>query len=169
MIDFVSIPEQRVKLLKTNRKIVKKLEGLANVKITFAEGEDIQIECEDPVQLMCVKNIIKAFGRSFAFEDALYLLDDEYELCIIDITEFSGKSSDRLNELRGRVIGREGKTKNIIEKFTDVKLSIYGKTICIIGKWNSVQFAREAICMLLEGRKHGTVYNFLFENANKIK
>lgn len=167
MIDFVSIPEQRMKLLRVKTKLVKKLEDLGDVKIKLAE--DVSIECEDPIRAMCAKNVIKAFGRGFDFEDALYLLDDEYELCIIDAKDFAGKSSKRLEDLRGRVIGREGNTKNIIEKITEVKLSIYGKTISIIGKWDCVQFAKEAICMLLEGRKHGTVYKFLEESIKKEK
>lgn len=167
MIDFISIPEQRMKLLKTNRKLVKRLEELGDVKIKLAE--DISIECEDPIRAICAKNVIKAFGRGFDFDDALYLLDDAYELCIIDAKDFAGKSPRRLEDLRGRVIGRDGKTKNIIEKLTDAKLSIYGKTISIIGKWDCVQFARQAICMLLEGRRHGTVYKFLEENIKKAK
>jgi len=169
MIEFISIPEERADILKTNAKFVRKLEELANVKITFVEGTDIQIESDDSIQMMHAKDVIKAFGRGFEFENALCLLDDEYGLCVIDVKEFSGRSTDRLNELKGRIIGREGKTKNIIEKATETKLSIYGKTISIMGKWSSVQFAKDAICLLLEGRRHGTVYRFLEENIKRVK
>lgn len=167
MIDFVAIPEERIKILRSEKKLVKKLEELAGVKIKLAEN--VEIECEDSIKLMQVKSVIKAFGRGFDFEDALYLLDDKYELCIIDAKDFAGKSSKRLEELRGRVIGTKGKSKAIIEKLADVKLSIYGKTISIIGKWDGVQCARQAVCMLLEGRKHGSVYKFLGENIKKTK
>lgn len=167
MIDSVAIPEQRMKILKENKHLVKKLKDLADVKIRL--GENVEIECEDSIQLMRVKTVVKAFGRGFDFEDALYLLDDAYELYIIDIKDFAGKSSKRLNELRGRVIGRKGKSKNIIEKMADVKISIYGKTISIIGKWDNVQYTNQAVRMLLEGRKHGSVYRFLEENIKKTE
>lgn len=167
MIGFVAIPEERMKILRKKKKLVKKLEDLTGVKIKL--DENVEIECEDSIKLMRIKSVIKAFGRGFDFEDALCLLDDEYELCIIDAKDFAGKSTRRLGELRGRVIGTKGKSKAIIEKLADVKLSIYGKTISIIGKWNGVQCARQAVCMLLEGRKHGSVYKFLEENIKKTK
>jgi len=169
MKDFVAIPEQRMKILRSDKKLVEKLEELADVKIKLGEDGDVEIECDDSLLLMRVKSVVKAFGRGFDFEDALYLLDEAYELCIIDVKDFAGKSSKRLNELRGRVIGREGKAKNIIEKLAGVKLSIYGKTISIIGKWDGVECGRQAVRMLLEGRKHGNVYKFLEENIKKTK
>jgi len=165
MIDFVAIPELRMKKLRRSKGDIKKLKELADVKIKL--GEDVSIECDDSIQLMRVKEVIKAFGRGFEFEDALYLLDDAYGLCIVDIKEFSGKSSNRMNELRGRVIGREGKTKSIIERLADVKVSIYGKTVSIIGRWETIDIVRQSVCMLLEGRKHGSVYKFLEENIKK--
>lgn len=167
MIGFVAIPEERMKILRKEKKLVKKLEDLAGVKMKLAEN--VEIECEDSIKLMRIKSVIKAFGRGFDSEDALYLLDDKYELCIIDAKDFAGRSSKRLEELRGRVIGTKGKSKAIIEKLADVKLSIYGKTISIIGKWDGVQCARQAVSMLLEGRKHGSVYKFLEENIKETK
>jgi len=166
MIDFVSIPELRMKKLRRSKGDIKKLKELTDVKINL--GEDVSIECEDSIQLMRVKEVIKAFGRGFDFEDALYLLDDAYGLCVIDIKDFSGKSSNRMNELRGRVIGREGKSKNIIERLADAKISIYGKTVSIIGKWETIDIVRQAVSMLLDGRKHGNVYKFLEENIKKV-
>lgn len=163
MFDFVSIPEKRMKILRRNKKLIGKLKDLVDVEITI--NDEIKIEAEDSLLVMCVKRVIKAFGRGFDFEDALLLLDDKYLLDIVDIKQFSGKSSSRLVELRGRVIGTNGKTKNTIEKLTDAKISVYGKTICIIGRWDSVQCAREAIEMLLQGRKHGSVYRFLEQRA----
>lgn len=166
MIEVVSIPEQRMRILNSDKKLVKKIEDLGDVKIMLEEG--VVIESDDAIKALRVKSVVKAFGRGFGIEDALYLLDDEYELCIIDAKDFAGKSSDRLDDLRGRVIGREGKTKNIIEKLANVKLSIYGKTISIIGKWDCVRCASQAVHMLLEGRKHGSVYRFLEEHIKKI-
>jgi ribosomal RNA assembly protein len=168
MIDFVLIPETRMELLRTNRKFMQNIRELSGATISFDENS-VEIDCEDPVNLLRVKEIIKAFGRGFDPETALNLLDDEYQLCIIDITEYSGKNSDRTRDLRGIIIGTEGKTRNLIEKMTEAKLAVAGKTVAIIGKWSSVQLARDAVCMFLEGRKHGTVYKFLEENVKNVK
>jgi len=159
MIDFVRIPEERLKILKRENKWKDQLEKFSDSKITF--NEDVKIESKDPLQLLRVKEIIKAFGRGFDFDTALNLIDEEYYLEIIEIRNFSGKSESRMEVLKGRVIGSEGKSKNIIEKYTETKIAIYGKTISIIGKWYGVMKAKKAIEMLLSGSTHNTVYRFL--------
>jgi ribosomal RNA assembly protein len=105
--------------------------------------------------------VIQAFGRGFDFNAAMNLLDEEYYLETIEIKDYTGKSRSRMITLKGRVIGTKGKTKKLIENYTQTKLAIYGKTICIIGKWDRVMIAKKAIDMLLSGKLHTTVYRFL--------
>ncbi|MEM5866504.1 MAG: KH domain-containing protein [Candidatus Aenigmatarchaeota archaeon] len=157
---FVRIPEERLKIFE-KRGYLKKLEELVNCKIKV--DEEISIECEDPLLLLRVKEVVKAFGRGFSFDDALNLLDEEYFLETVNIKDFSGKSKSRFFQIKGRVIGSEGKAKKLIEKYTNVKIAIYGKTVSIIGKWDDVQRAKQAVESLLMGRKHGTVFRNLTE------
>jgi ribosomal RNA assembly protein len=159
MFDFVLLPEEKLKLLKSNKKISQNLESMCSCKFHFSDV--VEIDCDDPLRTLRIKEVLKAFGRGFAIDDCLNLLDESYSLEIIEVPEFSGKSRNRQIELKGRVIGREGKSKNLIEKYAQVKLAIYGKTISIIGKWDRVNVAREAVEMLLNGRLHGGVFRFL--------
>ncbi|MEM5794243.1 MAG: KH domain-containing protein [Candidatus Aenigmatarchaeota archaeon] len=159
MIDYIAIPEERLKILRKNKKLIEQLEKFTDSKIEI--NEEISIECEDPLRLMRIKEVLKAFGRGFDFNVALNLLDEDYYLEIIDIKDYSKKSRNRMITLRGRVIGTEGKTKKLIEKYADVKISIYGKTISIIGKWDKIMIAKKAIEMLLSGSLHSSVYRFL--------
>jgi ribosomal RNA assembly protein len=159
MIDFVRIPEERLRILKKEKKWKEQLEKFSDSKITF--NEEVQLEAEDSLQLLRIKEVVKAFGRGFDFDTALNLLDEEFYLEIIEIRNFSGKSDSRMDVLKGRVIGSEGKSKNIIEKYTETKIAIYGKTISIIGRWDGVKKARHAVEMLLSGGPHNTVYRFL--------
>jgi len=165
MIEFVAIPRERIRILKNDRKAVEKLENLSESKIKL--NDEVLIECDDVLKTLRIKEVIKAFGRGFDFEDALNLLDEDYYLETIDIKEFSGKSRRRMITLRGRIIGKEGKTKKLIEKYADVKISIYGKTIGIIGKWNAIMVAKKAIEMILLGSLHSAVYRFLEKNRMK--
>ncbi|MEM5870279.1 MAG: hypothetical protein QXR09_03910, partial [Candidatus Aenigmatarchaeota archaeon] len=112
MISSIKIPEER---LKKFRIYSKELEKLANCKIRI--NEEITIEAEDPIMGMRVKDVVKAFGRGFDFEDALNLLDEEYCLETINVQDFS-RSKKRMVEIKGRVIGRQGKAKKLIEKYT---------------------------------------------------
>jgi ribosomal RNA assembly protein len=159
MIDFVKIPEERIKLLKREKKFLEELQKFTNSKIEI--NEEVRIETEDPLMLLRIKEVIKAIGRGFLPKDAMDLLDENYYLLIINVKDYAGKSRNRLITLKGRVIGTSGKTKKLIESLTNTKLAIYGKTISIIGTWENVEKAREAIEMLLEGKMHKTVYKFL--------
>ncbi len=161
MIEHIAIPEERIKVLKKDRKLENELKNLVDMKLRI--NDDISIEGNDPIQLLRVKEVVRAFGRGFDADPALNLLDEDYFLETIEMKAFAGKSRDRQIVLKGRVIGKEGKAKEIIEKYTDVKIAIYGKTISVIGKWDNVKIARDAIEMLLFGSKHTTVYRFLKE------
>ncbi len=157
MKDSVKIPEKRIKEL---RKHLRKVEELTNTKILIKDDE-IEIEGEDSLNVFKTKTILKAFGRGFDIETSLNLLDDDYRFELIDIREYAGKSENRQKELKGRVIGKKGRIKSLIEEVTETKISVYGKTIGIIGKWDRVQIAREAIELLLQGKMFETLYRFL--------
>lgn len=159
MMEYITIPEERLKILRRDSEWKKELLKFLDVNVELKE--EIVIDGKNPFQIIRVKEIMKAFGRGFAFEDALDLLDEDYFLESIEVKEFAGKSKRRQIELKGRVIGTEGKTKRMIEECACVKISIYGKTISIIGKWDNMIIAKEAIEMILSGSKHNTVYRFL--------
>lgn len=157
--DYINIPYERFKLLKNNKEFLQTLEKELDVKISF-ENESVIITGENGLNILKAKQIIAAFGRGFSFEDSLLLLNENYVLEIINVKDYA-KSRNRQIELKGRVIGEKGKAKRMIEDFTDTKISVYGKTISIIGDYENVEIAKRAVQMLLEGRMHSTVMRFL--------
>ena len=56
----------------------------------------------------------------------------DYYLEVVDIRDYVGRSKKRLGIIRGRLIGREGKTRRIIEEMTGCDLAIQGHTVSII-------------------------------------
>jgi len=154
---FIRIPEVRKNLLKKNEKHKKMLEEFTDTKIEI--DDDIGIEGES-FNVYQTKQILKAFGRGFEMDDALNLLEDEYGLEIINLTDFC-KTKERLKTLKGRIIGTEGKTKNYIEKYCDVKLSVFGKTVSIIGQWDKINIGKEAVMKIIGGCAHRTLYRWL--------
>jgi ribosomal RNA assembly protein len=157
MIDYIKIPEKMNRVLIKDKKGRKNIEKLTNTKIIVEE--DIKIEGEG-LGVYQAKNVLKAFGRGFIIKDALCLLDDEYGLEIIDLSRII-KSSNRRAIVKGRVIGTKGKTKKLIEKYTKTNLAISGKTISILGKWDNIEVAKEAVMMIVEGRSHSMLYKWL--------
>jgi ribosomal RNA assembly protein len=165
MRDSIKIPLKYKKLLLKRPELREEIEKATNTKITV--GEDVEIEGEG-LDVFIAKNIIKAFGRGFAVEDALNLTDDLYSIEIIDLSDYA-KSENRIKVITARIIGTGGKTKRFIETYTNTKIAISGKTVSIIGKWDDISLAREAIMMLINGSMHKTVYRWLEENSKVMK
>ena len=125
---------------------------------------------EDPTVLFRAKEVVTAIGRGFAPDHAFRLLDDDEILFqVIDLREIVGRSSSDLKRLKGRVIGKEGKTRKIIEELSEANISVYGHTISIIGYPEQSAIAREAVSMLIRGSLHGTVYRFLHKKRRELK
>jgi len=154
MIEAVLIPKDRLGVLK-DPEAKKEIETKLNVAITF--DENAIIINGDGLEAYQAKNIVKAIGRGFSPPKAFRLFDDEQILEII-VLPFVDKKNDRI---KSRVIGTKGKMREEIEKTTKASISVYGKTISIIGTYEQIKNAKEAIEMLINGAMHKTVYSFL--------
>ncbi len=162
MTEFVVVPEEKLKILRDKRMLYnRKLRDFLDV--TFSVGDDVEIEGDDNFAVLRAKEVIKAFARGFSFNDALDLVAEDYILDVMTTTDYAGKSRNRQEVMRGRVIGSEGKSKAIIEKYSGAKIAVSGKTVSIIGRWENVALAKEAVEMLLRGAKHTTVFKMLEE------
>ena len=156
MIEAVLVPKNRINVVK-DKKAKEKLEKSIKVKLSFEENS-VLIEGEG-IELFQAKNIVKAIGRGFSPEKACRLLDEEETLEIIQITD----NDKKLKIIKSRLIGTNGKTRRMIENFSGCSVSVFGKTVCLIGKYDQMNIAREAINMIIRGAKHSKVYGFLQE------
>jgi len=173
---FVKIPQERIGALIGP-------EGQVKAAVEKKLSVELQVESEtgsvtitllptasDPTVLFRAKEIVIAIGRGFSPERAFRLLhDDEALLEIIDLREVVGRSQSDIKRLKGRVIGKNGKTRMLIEELTEASLSIYGHTISIIGNTDQTEAAKEAIRMLIRGSQHSTVYRFLHRKRREFK
>ncbi len=123
----------------------------------------------DPSNALRAKDLVQAIGRGFSPERAFNLLMEDYALGIIDLHEFLGKNEAEIRRVDGRIIGREGKTRRIIEQLTGTQVSVSGHTVSIIGTYEAVSMAKDALEKLISGRQHGTVYKFLRKKRSQTK
>jgi len=159
----LKIPKERIGVLIGKKgEIKRELEKRGNVKIDVdSEHGDVVITGKDAIMIYDIKIIVQAIGRGFSPEIAMQLFNEDYIFELIDIKEYAGKSKKKMERLRGRVIGENGKARRMIESMTETDISIYGKTIGIIGNVERVAIARHALEMLLSGAPHGYVYKRL--------
>lgn len=167
----IRIPKSRIAVLigvkgQTKRIIEKRTK--TKLIIDSKEG-NIEIQSLDPLAIFQTEQILKAIGRGFNPEIALLLLDEENCFELIDITSFTGKSKTKLARIKSRLIGTKGKCRRLIEALCNVYISIYGKTIGVIGRVENVHLARIAIQDLLAGAPHGPVYKTLEKRMSGLK
>ncbi|ABR56178.1 KH domain-containing protein [Methanococcus aeolicus] len=172
-VEVLKIPKERIGVIVgKGGEIKNRIEKELKVEIDIEEDGEITIfstkEQEDPLATWKARDIIKAIGRGFNPEKSLKLISDDYIIEIIDITEHAS-SDNAVKRLKGRVIGSGGKSRRYIEELTDTDVSVYGKTIAVLGDYESVQIAKEAINMILRGNSHSKMYKYLERHRQDIK
>ena len=165
----VKIPKERVAVLIGKKGEVKKqieeTTGIA-MEIDSKEGE-VNVIGDDALMLYSTREIIKAIARGFNPEIAMLLLKQDYAFEVISLPDFEKKS--QFMRTKGRIIGAEGKTRRIIEEHTECFVSVYGKTVAIIGRSDSIHIARKAVEMIIKGSPHSTVYQWLEKMKRQLR
>ncbi len=157
ILEAVLVPHERVKVIKDGT-VSSKIKKSLNVKLSFEEN-CVSVEGEG-LELFQAKTIVKAIGRGFSPENAFRLLNEDENLETIELNQFN---DNRIKIIKSRLIGTGGKAWRMIENFSGCSLSIYGKTVSLIGNYEQLNIAREAIQMIIRGSKHSKVYGFLYQ------
>ncbi|MBI2651910.1 RNA-processing protein [Candidatus Woesearchaeota archaeon] len=167
----LKVPKNRVAVIIGKGGSVKKeIEEATNTKLDVDSKEgDVFISGEDALGLYTAREMIKAIGRGFNPEIAKLLLKADYVFEVVDLSEYVGKSKEAMLRLKGRVIGKEGKSRKLIEELTECNISVFGKTISIIGLPESAANARQAVESLLRGSTHANVYKWLEKRRRELK
>lgn len=155
MIKRIRVPEDRLAVIighggRTKLDIEKK----TRTKIVIEDEVEVQGE---PLDVMTATNILTAISRGFSPKNACGLLDEENTISIIDLP----KDENRLRRIRSRLIGTKGKCRRNLELLTGTKISIYGRTAAIIGSYENIELAEDAITRLIKGFSHSNVYAYL--------
>ena len=173
--DYLKIPQNRVgALIGPNGEVKKSIEKLTGT-ILDIDSDDGTVyitpreDMEDPLGVWNANHIVKAIARGFNPEVAKKLIHDDIYLEIMKLPLYIGKSKKALARYKGRIIGKDGKTREIIVDMAEVDIAIYGKTVSLIGELENVMVAREAVEMILKGSRHKSVYSFLENKKNERK
>ena len=173
---LVRIPVERIAVLigpKGSTK--KKIEDLTDTKLIIdSNSGDVIIiieeeELEDPISLWKARDMVKAIGRGFSPQKAYQINKPSYGFDLLQLRDFVGTSTNAIREVRSRLIGKNGRTRNIIEQTSSSYVSVFGNTVGIISEQRILKIVREGIIKLINGSKHSTVYKFLEERIRDLK
>ena len=127
------------------------------------------VEGDEAEGVIVAVKVIEAVNRGFSPERAFQLMQDaDLVLDVIDLSK-SIDTPRQLERVRGRIIGRAGRSREQIEDMTGTSISVHGKTISIIGAFEQVKTARTAVEMLVNGVPHETVFSFLDKKKRESK
>lgn len=144
--------------------IEEQIEKKIGVKINI-KGRKIEIE-GTPVEEYEASIIIEALDFGFKQKDALKLADENNIFRKLPIKKFTAKKN--LEEVRGRIIGTEGKTKRTLEEISGCAVVIHNNQVGMIGPAENIEEATTALTKLIKGSKQANVYRFL-EKMNAAK
>ena len=168
----IRIPASRIGVLigrkGSTKKAIEEACGVS-VRVDSRSGEvAIESSAGDVLTAQPFKaaEIVTAIGRGFSEGNAMLLTDDRFRLHVMDLREFAGKSGSSLERIRGRVIGENGRARRNIEQLSRSRISVYGKTVSIIGEEDRLRAVVSAVNSLLTGGMHATAYGRL-EAANR--
>jgi len=172
---FVRIPKERVAILIGEEGKVKQyIEDKLNVKLEIDNEGSITIKLNenapDPSMLLKAKDVVTAIGRGFSPDVVSRLIRNEEEIFdMVDLRVIFGRSESDVKRIKGRIIGANGKTRKLIEELTEANVVVYGHTVGIIGTFEQVDAAHNAVQMIIEGCQHQTVYRYLQRKRTELK
>ncbi len=172
MTEYIKIPLERIAVLVGPKGSTKELIEEKSTATLNIDSDTGNVEIQDPkdaLKGMRAREVVHAIARGFNPEKALKLFDNEYLMFeTIDLSNIARTEKD-LERIRGRIIGSGGKTRDLFENLTNTNISVYGKTVSLIGYPEQNRVARKGIDMLLEGAAHGPVYKFLEKKKSELK
>jgi len=169
---YLNIPKERICVLLGDKGKTKEfIEKVLNVKINvLSNGDDVgsiiiegSLNCSS---ILKARDIVTAIGYGLNPDQALKLVEDDYIALFISISD-QAPTIKNLKRIKGRIIGENGKSKRNIEELTKTFIAVddISNTVVIVGKYENVMLARDAIIKLINGAEHGSVYKFIKRKA----
>ncbi|MGC9116747.1 MAG: KH domain-containing protein, partial [Conexivisphaera sp.] len=86
---------------------------------------DVEIVPGEEADLPTARALVEAIGHGFSYDRASRLLEPGNTMAVVDLREYAGHSRSDLERIRGRIIGKNGKARRVVEELTGAYISVH--------------------------------------------
>jgi len=172
----VPVPPHRMTPLKTNwEKIYTPLVSHMKLQVRMNTAtRNVELRTSEHTTeigaLQKGADFVKAFVLGFEINDAMALLRlDDLFIDSFEVEDVKRLQGDHLSRCIGRIAGKDGRTKFAIENATRTRIVVADTHIHILGSFNNIKVARDAIGHLILGSPPGKVYGKLQTTCARLK
>ncbi len=153
------IIEKLQRILKNKTHLEKTLK----IKISN-RGKEITIDGKAEDEYIA-EQVIDALNFGFPFSVAIQIKDEDFMFEIINIKDHTKRKD--LERIRARIIGKEGKTLQILNKISGCFFELKDNEVGIIGDPEYIKAGQEGLISLIKGSKQSNVYAYLEKHQPK--
>jgi len=165
---ILSLPQRTITALsRNNNKLLNEIGSRGQVELSIQDRE-VSIEGEGGTEWVA-EQVLAALGHGFLTKQAFKLFSDQYFMDIVNLHDAFRGNEKKIIRYKARVIGLGGGAKKKLQELSGAYLAVGSNSIAILGEFDDIKSAKEAVLRLLEGSEHNGVYAYLEKENHRKK
>lgn len=157
----LKVSEKFLNKIKKNESILREAESSTSSQVIIDERNMVALiqGKEEKSDVLKIRDFIIALDNCVDEYTALDIIKRDYMLYLIDLRNIFSK--DDVRRVLARVIGEGGKIKSRISEITGCSIIINEPNIILIGGYEDVEYAKQAIQIIVDGSPYTKLFKYL--------